>query len=120
MKVTHDFWLGGCFGRVLRLLYPLTPGPALMAVWSKVPLLTARCPSPLPGFESRPGHVRKFPVTWAKVAVFAGYSGFLHYLQLASTHTWLVTIDRIMTEKVTIKEIRNASYKGSWKCLVNT
>ena len=36
-----------------------------MAVWSKVLPLTAMasCLSPLPGFESRPGHVRKLPVT---------------------------------------------------------
>ena len=39
-------------------------GPALTAVWSKAPPLTARCLSPLPGFESRPAHVRKLPVTW--------------------------------------------------------
>ena len=38
----------------------------------------------LPGFESRPRHVGKLPVTWSYVVVFAGYSGFLHYLQLAS------------------------------------
>ena len=29
-------------------------------------------------------HVRKLPVTWGQAVVFAGYSGFLHYLQLAS------------------------------------
>ena len=58
--------------------------PALTAVWSKAPLLTARCLSPLLGFESRPGHVRKLPVTWGKAVFFTGYSGFLHYLQLAS------------------------------------
>ena len=51
-----------------------------MAVWSKVPPLTARCLSPLPVFETRPGHVRKLPVTWGWAVVFAGYSGFLHYL----------------------------------------
>ena len=28
--------------------------------------------------------VRKLPVTWGKAVFFAGYSGFLHYLQLAS------------------------------------
>ena len=39
-------------------------GPALTAGWSKAPPLTARCLSTLPGFESRPGHVRKLPVTW--------------------------------------------------------
>ena len=38
--------------------------PALTAVRSKAPPLTARCLSPLPGFESRPGHMRKLPVTW--------------------------------------------------------
>ena len=36
--------------------------PALTAVWSKAPPLTAHCLSPLPGFEFRPG--RKAPVTW--------------------------------------------------------
>ena len=67
---------------------PLPPdsmeGPALMAVWFKAPPPTARCLSPQPGFESRLGVVRKLPVTWGKVVVFAGNSGFLHYLQLAS------------------------------------
>ena len=29
-------------------------------------------------------NVRKLPVTWGLAVVFAGYSGFLHYLQLAS------------------------------------
>ena len=58
--------------------------PVLTGVWSKAPPLTARCLSPLPRFESRPGHVRKLPVTWGKAVVFAGYSGFLHYIQLAS------------------------------------
>ena len=38
-------------------------GGALMAVWSKELPLTASCPSPLPGFEAQPGHVRKLPVT---------------------------------------------------------
>ena len=42
----------------------LTIGPALTAVWSKAPPLTVRCLSPLSGFESRSGHVRKLPVTW--------------------------------------------------------
>ena len=45
-------------------MYVSVEGPALMAVWSKAPPLTARCLSPLPGFEYRPGHVRKLPVTW--------------------------------------------------------
>ena len=36
-----------------------------MAVWSEASPLTVRCHSPLPGFESRPGHVRKLPVTLA-------------------------------------------------------
>ena len=39
-------------------------GPALMAVWSKASPLVAGCLSPLPGFESRPRHMRKRPVTW--------------------------------------------------------
>ena len=61
-------------------------GPALMAVWSKALPLTAvaSCLSPLPGFESRPGHVRKLPVTLGKAVVFARYSDFLNQLQLAS------------------------------------
>ena len=61
-----------------------------MAEWSKAPSLTACCLSPLPRLESRPGHVRKLPVTWCWAVVFTGYSGFLHYLQLASQE--LVTI----------------------------
>ena len=59
-------------------------GLALTTVWSKAPPPTARCLSPLPGFESQPGHVRNLPVTWGYAVVFAEYSGFLHYLQLAS------------------------------------
>ena len=35
-----------------------------MAVWSKALPLTANCPSPLPGLECWPGHVRKLPVTF--------------------------------------------------------
>ena len=38
-------------------------GPALVAVWSKALPLTASCLSPLPQFKSRPGNVRKLPVT---------------------------------------------------------
>ena len=63
---------------------PSDNGPALTAVWSKAPPLTAHCLSPLPGFESRPGHVRELPVTWGWAVVFVGSSGFLNYLQLAS------------------------------------
>ena len=55
-----------------------------MAVWPKAPPLTACCLSPLPEFESLPRYVRKLPVTWDWAVVFAGYSGFLRYLQLAS------------------------------------
>ena len=62
----------------------LYAGPALMAVWSKAPPLTARCLSPLPGFKSRPGYLRKLLVTLGWAVIFAGYSVFLHYLQLAS------------------------------------
>ena len=56
----------------------MSVGPALTAVWSKAPPLTARCLSPLPVLVSQPGHVRKLPVTWRL------YSGFLQHLQLAS------------------------------------
>ena len=56
----------------------------MAAVWSKAPPLTARYLSPLYVFESQPRHVIKLPVTWSEALVFAGYSGFLNYLQLAS------------------------------------
>ena len=46
--------------------------------------LTASCLSPLSGFESRPRHVRRLPVTWGSAVVFAMYSSFLHCLQPAS------------------------------------
>ena len=75
-----------------------------MAVWSKAPPLTAHCLSPLPGFKSRPGHVRKLPVTWGWAVVFAGYSGFLHYLQLASHELATIGIN------VTKNEIPNSKY----------
>ena len=39
-------------------------GPVLIALWSKAPPLTTCCLSPLHGFESWPGHVRKMPMTW--------------------------------------------------------
>ena len=39
---------------------------------SNAPSLTACCFSPLPGFESRSGHVRKLPLTWGKAVVFVG------------------------------------------------
>ena len=87
------------------LCNPEMDGPALTAVWSKAPPLTARCLSPLPGFESRPGHVRKLPVTWGWAVVFAGYSGFLHYLQLASHELATIGIN------VTKNEIPNPNPK---------
>ena len=69
-----------------------------MAVWSKALLLTACYLSPLPRFESPPGHVRKLPVT---AVVFDGYSGFLHFLKLASHKIVTIGIN------VTKNEIRN-------------
>ena len=39
---------------------------AMMAVWSKALPLTASCLSPLFGFESHTGHVRKLPVIWVR------------------------------------------------------
>ena len=74
-----------------------------MAVWSKAPPLTARCLSPLPGFEIRPGHVGKLPLTWGLGVVFAGYSGFLHNLQLASHELDIIGIN------VTKNKIPNSS-----------
>ena len=54
-------------------------------MWSKALPLTASCLSPMPGFESLPGQVRKLPVTQGQMVVFAaGYSVFLYQLQLAS------------------------------------
>ena len=44
-------------------IYPTEYGLAQMVKWSKSLPLTARCLSPLPGFDSQPVHVRKFPVT---------------------------------------------------------
>ena len=55
---------------------------------------------PLPVFKSQVGHVRKLPVTSGKAVVFAGYSSFLHYLQLASHYLAV-----IWQEKLTIIEI---------------
>ena len=52
-------------------------GPALTAVWSEAPPLTVRCLSPLPGFESQPGHVRKLPVPGTPVS--------------STSYNWLVT-----------------------------
>ena len=60
------------------------PGACPDGLWSKALPLTAGCFSPLPWIESRPGHVRVLPVTWGQAVVFAGCSGFLHQLQLAS------------------------------------
>ena len=61
----------------------LRGGPALTAVWSKAPPLSAHCLPSLPGFDSRPGHVKRFASDLGLGGGFAGYSGFLHYLQLA-------------------------------------
>ena len=68
--------------------------------------LTSSCFSPLPGLESKPGHVRKLPVTWGQAVVFAGYSGFLHHLQLAS-HDYMAAI---WQKKVTKNEISNSKF----------
>ena len=67
-------------------------------LWSKVLPLTARCLSPLPRFESWPGHVRKLPVTWGKAVVFAGYSGFLHYIQVARHELATIGINVMQNE----------------------
>ena len=45
-------------------------GACLMAERSKATPLTAGCLSSLPGFESRPGHLRTLPVTCSKAVVF--------------------------------------------------
>ena len=53
-----------------------------MAVWSKALPMNARCLSPLSRFEYHQGqYVRKLPVTWGYIVVFAG-----------STYNWLVMI----------------------------
>ena len=41
-------------------------GPAPVVVWSNALPQTASYLSPLVGFESRPGHVNKLPVTWVR------------------------------------------------------
>ena len=46
-------------------------------------------------------HVTKLPATWGWAVVFAGYSGFLHYLQLASHELATIGLN------VTIKKIPN-------------
>ena len=50
--------------------------PALMALWSMTLLLTASCLSPLSGFESHHGHVRKLQVTWGSAVFFRHVRGF--------------------------------------------
>ena len=79
-----------------------------MAVKSKTLPLSDSCLPPLPGFESRPGPVRKFPVTWGWAVVFASYSVFPRQIQIASH-------DRNMAERVTKNRnskllIRNLSH----------
>ena len=83
-----------------RIRYSLNiGGPALMAQWSKTLPLTATCLSPLSGFESHPGHVRKLPVTYGVMGWFSpGTAGFLPLF----TTGWSRR-NRNMAEKVTIK-----------------
>ena len=69
--------------------------------------LTASFLSPLFGYESYLGHVRKLPVTWGQVVVFARYSSFLHQLQMASQNL------AAMVEKVMKNEIPN-SHQMKW------
>ena len=38
-------------------------------------------------------HVYELPVTWGSAVVFAGYSGFLHYLHLASHEVAIIGIN---------------------------
>ena len=92
--------------RILKCIYSNRSGPTLTAVWSKAPPLIARCLSPLPGFESQPGHVGKLLVTWGQAVVFTGYSGFLHYLQLASHELPIIGIN------VTKNKIPNPNLTG--------
>ena len=89
-------------------------GPALTAVWSKAPPLIALCLSPLPGFKSQPGHVGKFPVTLGQAVVFARYSGFLHYLQLASHELAIIGIN-VTKNKIPNPNPKPSIYKG-WHC----
>ena len=48
--------------------------------------------------------MRKLPVTWGYAMVFVGYSGFLHYLQLASHELATISIN------VTRKKIPNSRH----------
>ena len=63
-------------------VYKQQSGPVLTAVWSKAPPLTARCLSPLPGFESRPEKVA------SDLGLGGGFYRVLrfpfHHIQLAS------------------------------------
>ena len=68
----------------VTVLTYIESGPTLMAELSKALPLTASYLSPLPEFESRPGHFRKLTVTRGHAVVFARYYGFLHHIQLAS------------------------------------
>ena len=53
----------------------------------------------LPGFKSNQVHVRKLPVTWGYMVVFAGYYGFLHRLQLVSHElTGIIKAEKVMNK----------------------
>ena len=71
--------MGGTHGH--RRMPLKSKGPVLIVIWLP---LTASCLSPLSWLVSQPGNVRKLLGTWGWRMVSAGYSGLLHYLQLAT------------------------------------
>ena len=60
--------------------------------------------------------VGKLPVTWGQAVFFAGYSGFLHYLQLASHELAIiginVTKNKIPNSKILSVEVLSVSYSN--------
>ena len=60
--ILHENFANKCL--LLTVCICTSDGPVPTAVWSQALPMTACCLSPLPGFESWLGHVRKLPVTW--------------------------------------------------------
>ena len=87
---TYRTFAGGFL--YLRIVLMISPIFDITQIYLYTHTYTSKYPSietsirfpPLPGFESRHWHVRKLPVTRGTAVIFAGYSGFLHYFQLAS------------------------------------
>ena len=73
---------------------------SLTTAWVRIPAWACEKVASDLGLDvSRPGHVKKLPVTWGWTVVFSEYSGFLHYLHLANHELAIIGIN------VTINEI---------------